>query len=143
MGMDCALQVKRLAQKLGVHPEELVSRWIDEGLARADREQLVDRVASEFARKLGLKHRASAVYLYGSRAKGSWDEWSDYDFVVVSPEFKGILFAERGKELRKLWHDTISDSPVSLLCLTPDEFEKQARGMTFVAEVLKHARKVG
>ena len=41
--------------------------------------------------------RVEALILFGSRAEGKTDEWSDYDFIVVSPDFEGIAFIERGR----------------------------------------------
>jgi len=98
------------------------------------------------ARKRDLKHLKSfkkmlakdmpisAMYLFGSRAKGKFHKWSDFDLLIVSKEFKRKKSFERSIGLHKYW--TI-DAPVDFLCYTPEEFNKLKKGITIVRIVVK------
>ena len=58
----------------------------------AARELLYDRVVNYFSQRKGVE----ALYLQGSVAEGSADEWSDLDFrVVVKPRFYQQYLSER------------------------------------------------
>ncbi len=37
------------------------------------------------------------AYLFGSYAKGTYDEWSDIDIAIVSDQFEGIRIKDRDK----------------------------------------------
>lgn len=103
----------------------------------------VDQSILRFADRVRANFAATAVCLYGSRVKGGWDEWSDYDVIVVSPWFQGVSIWHRGHDLDRLWYDDLGErAPLSLKCLTPVEFERQPHGLTFLNEILKHARKI-
>ena len=41
------------------------------------------------------------VVVFGSQVKGIWNEWSDIDLLVVSPQFDEI---KNRKKLNLLWH---------------------------------------
>jgi uncharacterized protein len=41
------------------------------------------------------------AYLFGSYAKGSYDEWSDIDVLLVSDVFQGVRFLDKEK-IRKI-----------------------------------------
>ena len=58
--------------------------------------QTVDGVVERLRTQLLQRLRVEALILFGSRAEGQADEWSDYDFIVVSRDFEGIPFIERG-----------------------------------------------
>jgi hypothetical protein len=82
--------------------------------------RVVDGVVEEFARRLRQRYPLSALILFGSRAEGRAAVDSDYDFVVVSPDFAGVPFLKRLPDLYELWH---ADVGVDVLCYTPAEFE--------------------
>ena len=82
--------------------------------------QVVDGIVAEFTRKLLERYRLSALILFGSRAAGRGTTESDYDFVVVSPDFDGVPFLKRLPDLYELWE---ADVGVDVLCYTPAEFE--------------------
>ena len=61
-----------------------------------------------------------AAYLFGSYARGDWNEWSDIDIAIVSPVFEGNRFLDRQK-LIGLYRNI--DLRVSLLLITPPDFD--------------------
>lgn len=48
-----------------------------------------------YIRSLRQRRRITAVYVYGSQAKGTATLWSDIDVAVISPDFSADLFQER------------------------------------------------
>ena len=44
----------------------------------------------DFTRRLENVIRLEAIVLFGSRAKGTANEWSDIDLAVISPDFESM-----------------------------------------------------
>ncbi|MCS7207928.1 MAG: nucleotidyltransferase domain-containing protein [Dehalococcoidia bacterium] len=59
------------------------------------------------------------VILFGSRARGDAWEHSDWDVLVVAPEFRDIPFPNRDVLLRRY----VRWRRVDLFCYTPEEFD--------------------
>ncbi len=75
-----------------------------------------------FNKEVRKKFRIARAILFGSRARGDWLKKSDYDILLVSPDFEGKHFTERSSEvLRSLTFHV----PMDLLCYTPKEFEEK------------------
>ena len=69
--------------------------------------------------------------IFGSQAKGSFNEWSDIDIAIVSDDFEGIRFKDKDK-IRKI---TLSVSPsLSPLPFRTEDFSEQD---PFVRHILK------
>jgi len=77
--------------------------------------------------------KVESAFLFGSRARGDFLEESDWDILIVSPEFAGLPFPERASfVLRK--------APlrrVELLCYTPEEFHERLGEIGIVSEAAK------
>jgi predicted nucleotidyltransferase len=79
-----------------------------------------------------------SAFLFGSRARGDYLEESDWDIMIVSPEFAGIPFPERATIfLRK-----VPLRRVELLCYTEEEFQGRVMELGIVAEAAKGKRLV-
>jgi len=74
------------------------------------------------------------MILFGSRATGKTHEYSDFDLMIVSPEFKGLKSFERGLGFYKDWGHKY---PVDFLCYTPAEFNKLKKEATIVREAVR------
>ncbi len=72
------------------------------------------------------------IILFGSLARGDWDEISDVDLILVYHTDKAFL--ERMKELYLSWN---IPRAVDILAYTPVEFEKMMNESPFVAEAVK------
>jgi hypothetical protein len=94
----------------------------------------IDGVVEVFASRLGKRYRIRRLILFGSRAEGRADDWSDYDFVVVSPEFEGVPFIKRLPDLYQLWDARVG---IDILCYTPAEFEQLVSQATLVQEAAR------
>lgn len=75
--------------------------------------------------------RVHGLILFGSRAEGRTDDWSDYDFIVVSPGFESIPFLERGRLMFPMRERGVS---YDFLCYTPREYRELASRLTLVKE---------
>ena len=70
---------------------------------------------------ISKKFKPLKVYIYGSRIKGTADEFSDIDVIIVSEAFRKIPFVKRMEQILNL---TKFPKHVDYLCYTPEEFEK-------------------
>lgn len=93
-----------------------------------------DKRIKEFVRKVREKIRLEKAILFGSRARGDNFEHSDYDLLLVSPDFKGKFFTERAAELIDLWRYPYD---LQLFCYTPEEFREFKRRIGIVRTAAK------
>ncbi len=77
-----------------------------------------------------------SVFLFGSRARGDFLEESDWDLLIVSPDFEGIPFPDRGTFVLK----KLPLRRVELLCYTEEELQEKAQEIGIVQEALKGVR---
>jgi len=76
------------------------------------------------------------AFLFGSRAGGDYLEESDWDIMIISPEFANIPFPDRATIfLRK-----IPLRRVELLCYAEEEFKTRIGEIGIVAEAAKGIR---
>jgi len=97
--------------------------------------EIEDKGLKKFVQKLKKRFDIEKIILFGSRARGEALNDSDYDFIIVSRDFKGIFFTERVGMLYDLWE---LGTPLEALCYTPQEFVKKAKEISVVREALKH-----
>lgn len=77
--------------------------------------------------------------LFGSRAWSDSLGTSDYDLIIVSPNFEGIPFVKRLPLVYAHW---TFDVPLEALCYTPAEFDKNRRQIGIVSHALKEGIEV-
>jgi predicted nucleotidyltransferase len=92
-----------------------------------------------FALLLADRVGACRVLLFGSHARGEARPDSDYDLIVISPNFADIEIPRRATGLRQLWYQAGGDGPMDLMCLTPEEFEQARHRISLIAAVLPEA----
>lgn len=92
---------------------------------------VIDPVVNRFRERLTGFIQVTALIWFGSRSAGRGDEWSDYDFIIVSPDFQGTPFLDRASCLYPLKERGVS---YDLLCYTPEEFQEMVEGVTIVRE---------
>ena len=96
----------------------------------------IKKEVEEFKKKLGIEK----VIVFGSYARGDYDEHSDIDLILVSKKFRRKKFHERFKGLWLKWKAGI---PVDFIPLTPEEFEKlKKKKVSIVREALKEGFEV-
>jgi predicted nucleotidyltransferase len=97
---------------------------------RFEIKKIIARYITELER-LGVD--VSAVFLYGSYAKGKAKDYSDIDIAVVSPSFKKMDIFERQEVLSKAHHNF--GEPIEPIGLTP---EQVAGKKGFASEILEN-----
>jgi len=98
-----------------------------------DREKIYEQLR-QFARLLKTKHKVKKVYLYGSFARGDFNEGSDIDLIIVG-EFDGKMPQRINKIL------DLTSLPVEPLVYSEAEFE-QMKERAFLEEVLATAKEL-
>ncbi len=93
-----------------------------------------DKKVESFAKRIKNNFNIDKIILFGSRAKGTYKKNSDYDFILVSKDFKGIRFTDRISKIYPHWRYYNSIEP---LCYTPEEFRKLKKQVTIVREAIK------
>jgi len=76
---------------------------------------------------LSEKIHVRQIYLFGSRAKGSFRNDSDYDFAIVSPDFEGMPFLKRQQLVRPVIRKALGTVPLDVVCYTPEEFRRGSK----------------
>jgi predicted nucleotidyltransferase len=99
----------------------------------------LDRVVYRFAERLRATHGATRVLLFGSYARGNAYYDSDYDFIIVSPQFEDVHRLKRGIGLWDVWSEVGGRAPTDFICLTPEEFETASHRITLIQAVLPEA----
>ena len=89
-----------------------------------------DSVIRGFIRKARKHHNITTALLFGSRAKGEELKSSDYDVLLVSPDFEGKRFTERAAEVVLKCGVNFA---MDLLCYTLREFEEKRRQLGIVS----------
>ncbi len=79
-----------------------------------------------------LPLKLEGAYLFGSRARGDHLEGSDWDVMLIAPEFASMPFPQRGTFV--LENSTLRR--VDLLCYTPGEVKERAGEIGIVTEAL-------
>ena len=75
------------------------------------------------------------LILFGSRARGKVNKWSDVDLIIVSKKFSKFDFFQRGAKMYDYWKFLM---PVDFLCYTPEEFNKLKNQVTIVREAVEN-----
>ena len=71
--------------------------------------------------KKKLKLNIDKFILFGSRAKGTFHENSDFDILLISKDFVNIDWYKRPIKIQLQWN---YHYPLEVLCFTPAEAEK-------------------
>ena len=92
------------------------------------------KIVKEFTKKVREDFEIYSVIFFGSRAKGNQKKESDIDVIIVSDDFKGLSFSQRGSKMYNYWDYLI---PVDFICLTIDEYNKLKDKITIVGRAIK------
>lgn len=90
----------------------------------------------ELTRKIAERYNPEKIILFGSRAKGDVDEYSDLDLILIKKTGKG--FVERLVDPILL---NILPMRTDCFVYTPEEFEQMRENENpFIMHALKHAK---
>ncbi len=94
-----------------------------------------DKIVDAFVRAVRKSVSPCRIILFGSRAKKSAKEDSDYDFLLISPRFKKWEWERRSAEMYRLKRNI--PAAMDIICLTPDEFERKQKEIGVIQEVVR------
>jgi hypothetical protein len=92
----------------------------------------IEKIKEEI-KKFKEKIGADKLIIFGSFARGNFNEHSDIDVLIVSKKFRGKRFYDR---LKGLWLKWPLDLPADFICYTPEEFEKLKKEVSIVSEAI-------
>lgn len=92
-----------------------------------------------FKERLSQRFRITQMILFGSRARGDHLKTSDVDLIVVSPDFAGIPFLQRIREVSEFWD---SDLALEVLPYTPEEFARKKEEIGIVAVAVREGLEI-
>ncbi len=85
--------------------------------------QKADSKIKDFVNRVKKKYHIDKAIFFGSRARGDNFKNSDYDIILVSPDFRKIFFTDRIAKMYVFWkHWPLEIEP---LCYTPEEFAEK------------------
>ncbi|MBS3099137.1 nucleotidyltransferase domain-containing protein [Candidatus Pacearchaeota archaeon] len=94
-----------------------------------------DAKIKDFIKKVKKKYKVEKAILFGSRARGDNFNDSDYDVIIVSPDFINIFFTQRIAKMYNFWkHYPLEIEPI---CYTPEEFEKMKKRIGLVKKAVE------
>ena len=94
-----------------------------------------DTKVKQFSDMIRNIYSIDRIIFFGSRARGTHTRNSDYDFILVSKDFRGMRFTERISKIYPYWKFNESIEP---LCYTPEEFNKLKKQITIVKEAVEN-----
>lgn len=94
----------------------------------------IDSTVKNFVEKIKKNFDLKRIFLFGSRAKGKAWLYSDYDFIIVSDDFKKIHWLDRISKIVKFWD---SDKTIDVLPYTVKEFEEKKKTSTIVKKAVE------
>lgn len=94
-----------------------------------------DAIIKDFVSRVRSEYRLTQAMLFGSRARGDQRLDSDYDVILVSPDFANIFFSKRSALMYDFWtHWPLEIEPI---CYTPEEFEKKKNQIGTASEAVR------
>lgn len=90
----------------------------------------------DFRRRLLRDFRVDRLVLFGSRVRGDFRPESDWDVLLVSPDFANLSFFDRIRRVGDYW-DYQHEHGIEPLPYTPEEFERKRHEIGIVQEALK------
>lgn len=89
----------------------------------------------DFLKRARKKFNIQKAIFFGSRARGDYLKDSDYDIILVSPDFENIFFTKRIAQRYIFWkHYPLEIEPI---CYTPEEFKIKSKEHGIVRQAIK------
>ncbi len=99
-----------------------------------------EAIIAAFVRAMRAAGYAVAVIVwYGSRARGGGESGSDFDLIVVAPEFGGQPWIQRLVAAYACWPTVHA---ADILCYTPEEFRFLAARAGIVREAVQTGQRM-
>lgn len=107
--------------------EKLVQDWLEQAKA--------DKIINSCTQRIKKKIIPCQIILFGSRASGKFRKDSDYDFLLISPQFKQYEWEERSAQIYHLKRGI--PAAMDIICLTPQEYDQKKKERGVIQELSK------
>lgn len=94
----------------------------------------VKNEAGSFIKTVKAKFKPSKIILFGSRARGTAWNYSDYDFIIISESFEHMHWLDRISAIVRHWD---SDKPIDVLPYTAKEFKRKEKESSLIREAVR------
>ena len=94
----------------------------------------VNKEAAGFIKTIKRRFKPSKMILFGSRARGTAWNYSDYDFIIISDSFEHMHWLDRISAIVRHWD---SDKPIDVLPYTSKEFQRKEKESSLVREAVR------
>ncbi len=94
-----------------------------------------DPKIKNFVERIQKKFKLVRAIFFGSRARGDHFKNSDYDIILVSPDFEGIFFTKRISMMYDFWR--YYPLEIEPICYTPKEFAQKKKEIGLVRQAVK------
>lgn len=91
-------------------------------------------IARKFKKTAGKLVKLDKIILFGSRVKGTFGRYSDFDMLIVSKDFDETPWYKRSGRFYTAWKE---DYPLEVLCYTPEEFRKKQKTPGIISEAVR------
>ena len=97
---------------------------------------------NEFTKQLVKRLQPTAIILFGSRARGTQHEDSDYDLIIVSEHFEGLQWFDRIRSVVKVWMSIKGRAVqgLDIVPYTPAEFAHRRERSTVLLDAMTYAK---
>lgn len=96
----------------------------------------MDEKLSALVNDIRRLYQDAKIFLFGSRARGDFRQYSVYDLIVVNPDFAKTPFVNR---TGTIWRNSDVIIAADIFCYTPDEFKKISKTSVILRDALKYA----
>jgi len=104
------------------------------------RKENIRKIIAEYLRYFPKNIKVEGVFVFGSYARGDYNEDSDLDLIIISPYFRNIDFLKRLELLSSFRKSPVTRSlAMDIVGYTQDEF----RAIDRESVVMKRAKKEG
>lgn len=102
--------------------------------------RIIDPKINDFVARVRKKYKIETAIFFGSKARGDHFKHSDYDIILVSPDFEKVFFSKRIANMYEFWkHYPLEIEPI---CYTPSEFRKKIKEHGIVSSAVKEGIKI-
>jgi hypothetical protein len=95
--------------------------------------------AIKYLRQICRRFKPVEVWVFGSRVRGDWMEYSDLDVIIVSDRFEKVTWPDRGSMVLRSIKGACKIQP---FCYTPREFRKKRKQLGIIRNGMRYAIRI-
>ena len=101
----------------------------------------IKEIIKEYLKYFPKNIKIEKIFLFGSYAKGNYDEDSDIDLIVISSDFKNMNFLKRLEMLSSVRKSKLTQSvAMDIIGYTPEEFRNISKKSIIMRKAIKEGK---